>query len=242
MHKPIRAIVLSYDRNRVLTDHMIACYARLWPENPLFFRIPYQLCAGVPDSRREYVRCSSAIKATVLTLLEGIGDQDWIYWCIDDKYPIRLNIEIFKKIALWIAECDDPIVSGILLCRARRMLDPAYLTGGEIRIGDDTLLERKSYHQIWIHQFVRAGVIRHMFAQFPDLIEKAADMDRLKDELIKPSSHRLYVTENNQAVFGESTEGGILTTNCLESILEHGMIVPDWFADQTCGNTIIGEM
>jgi hypothetical protein len=242
MLTPIRAIVLTYDRNRVLTDHMVACYTRLWPAHPLYFRIPYQLDAGLSDSRREYVLCSAAIKATVLRLLQDFSDEEWIYWCIDDKYPIKLNTEFLNTIVRWISESDDPNVSGILLCRARQMFNPEHLTGEEIRIGSETLLERKSYAQIWIHQFVRAGVIRHMFTQFPDNIEKARDMDKFKNELVKPSSHRLYVTQCNQSVFGESTCGGIITTNCRESILELGMAIPVCFSETASRHVIIGEM
>lgn len=238
----MKAIVLTYDRNRPLTNHMIACYARLWPEHPLVFRIPYQVDAHAPDPCREYVQCPAAIKPTVLALLDDIDDQEWVYWCIDDKYPIRLDVDIFSMVVRWITDHDDPAVSGILLCRARKMLLDGYLTGETIRINREKLLERKAYHQIWIHQFVRAGVIRHLFRKFPDTIEKAADMDPLKDRIEKPGCHRLYVTETNRAIFGESTEGGVVTGNCLESFVEYGIPLPPSFSVDARRRTVIGEM
>ena len=45
----------------------------------------------------------------------------------------------------------------------------------------------------------------------------------------KPANHRLYVTRENQAMFGESTARGMLTKNCAESIAAARMEYPEWF-------------
>ena len=39
----MKAVVLTYDANHFLTDHMIDCYQSLWPSNPFQFLVPYQV-------------------------------------------------------------------------------------------------------------------------------------------------------------------------------------------------------
>ena len=46
----------------------------------------------------------------------------------------------------------------------------------------------------------------------------AKAMDTLKNDIVKLADHRLFVTKDNFAVFGESTRYGRLTRNCYESI------------------------
>jgi hypothetical protein len=238
----MKAIVLTYDRNAVLTEHMISCYEALWPLHPFVFRIPYQTALQTSGTRREYIKTPPEIGATVLKLTQDLDDEEWVYWCIDDKYPIQLDRSRIEPMAKWIDKGAEEDISGVLFCRARRMLDPGYLTGAQIRRAGETLLERKTYQQIWIHQFLRVKVLRFMFESFPDRIEKAKYMDTLKDQLTKPSTHKLYVTARNCAVFGESTVNGVLTDNCLNSLNAHGMALPDWHRGNPSGTITIGAL
>src|SRR5438874_7130139 len=86
----IKAIVLTCDRYRAITQHLIVQYERLWPDHPFVFHIPYQELRGVESERIKYFTSPSDIKGTVLHLLADIDDDEWIYWCVDDKYPIQL--------------------------------------------------------------------------------------------------------------------------------------------------------
>jgi hypothetical protein len=226
----MKAIVLTYDRNELLTDHMIRCYDELWFDHPFTFIIPYQnqnRCK--PSKNCFYVKTNPEIKSTILTLLENLNDEEWIYWCIDDKYPIELKLDKIKDIYNSIINNGVQQANGILFCRHARMLDPEYLTDVKIQIGNEILLERKTYHQIWIHQFVQVKIIRHLFNNFPDKISIAREMDGFINNLIKPNSHKLFVTERNCSIFGESTFYGELTINCRKSLTERGLKIPDWF-------------
>src|ERR1043166_9179142 len=89
----MKAIVLTCDRFRPMTEHMILQYTRLWPTHPFVFRVPYQLVRGSDTDRVEFRQTSENIRATVLELLSDLGDEEWIYWCIDDKYAIQLVTE-----------------------------------------------------------------------------------------------------------------------------------------------------
>jgi len=87
----IRAIVLTCDRYRAVTEHMIFQYDRLWPDHPFVFHVPYQELGGVDTEQVKYFPTPSDIKGTVLRLLTQIDEEEWIYWCVDDKYPLLVR-------------------------------------------------------------------------------------------------------------------------------------------------------
>ena len=226
----IKAIVLTCDRYRAITEHMIFQYDRLWPDHPFVFDVPYQELGGVDTERVKYLTAPSDIKGTVLHLLTGIDDEEWIYWCVDDKYPIQL---ITDKIASLISHAmRSPEVDGLLFCRCRATLNSPKLTlyPGKVKNPfGDVYLERKAWFQIWIHQILRAKVLRYLFTHLPDHIPSAKAMDELKNDVPKLPEHRLFVTKENFAVFGESTRRGVITQNCYESMVAAGIELPEWF-------------
>ena len=239
----MKAIVLSYEKYRRLTDHMIHMYAELWPDNPFTFCIPCQKVPGKSGSGRKYLLSPADIKGTVLALLEGLDEQEWVYWCIDDKYPVNINVRAVQAVFKWVHEVNNPSVDGVLCCRPKKLMKQKRLTGK--RLATDTgitLLERKNYKCIWIHQFLRVRVLRHLFESFPDRIPDAKAMDRLKDQIDKPADHRLFVTEHTLTVLGESTTRGVITENCYRSMLQHGLPLPDWFDGRLAAPNIHGSM
>ena len=239
----MKAIVLTCDRYRPVTEHMIFKYGQLWPIHPFHFCVPYQFLPCQESDQILFIKSCASIKATVLAMLDGLDEEEWIYWCIDDKYPVQLNLPKIATVIQWLTDPRTLGVSGVLFCRCRGMLEDRNLTGA--RVIDDSgniYLERKAYEQIWIHQFLRVKVIRHLFKSFPDVIPYASIMDSFKSEVVKPSTHRLYVTEQNLAVFGESTLKGILTQNCYESIVENGLFLPVALAASIERKVILGKI
>jgi hypothetical protein len=238
----IKAVVLTYDKYRTLTDHMIVKYREVWPDHPFQFRVPYQELSETMEGV-EYIKTPPDIKETVLTLLRDLSDEELIYWCIDDKYPVELNLPRIEQMYQWLRQQEPSSISGMLFCRCRKMLDNNYLMGDGIT--DDMgnhYLERNTYEQIWIHQFVRVKVIRELFEAFPDVIPYAGIMDKFKRQIKKPSSHRIYVTKENLAVFGESTSEGIVTKNCYKSILDNGLSLPEWYSEITDKEILMGKL
>jgi hypothetical protein len=223
----MKAIVLTCDRYRAITQHMILQYERLWPDHPFIFRIPYQNLRDPDPNRGEFVETSPEIPATVLQLLADVDDEEVVYWCADDKYPIQLVTDKIARLMTHI--CESPNMSGLLFCRCRATLDRPDLAlypqewttpFGEI------LLERRAWYQIWIHQFLKAKVLRYFFSNMPEHILGAKSMDDLKENIVKLADHRLFVTRENFAVFGESTQDGRLTRNCYESMRDNNIEVP----------------
>jgi hypothetical protein len=244
MSESLKAIVLTWDRHRVVTQHMIAQYARLWPDHPFVFRIPFQALAGINSPREEFIKAQADIPGTVLQLIAGLDDEEWIYWCADDKYPIDLRVEKFMKLFEYVRGQQD--IAGLLCCRCRITLDQpeVSLVAGSKRVtpDGDVLLERRKWYQIWIHQFLRVKVLRYFFTNMPKDIPSAKVMDELKNEIPKPDDLRLFVTQENYAVFGESTQRGLITENCYHSVKASGLALPEWFKHSNGNYVTMGKL
>jgi hypothetical protein len=226
----MKAIVMTCDRYRALTQHMILQYERAWPKHPFVFMVPYQNLPGTDTERTKYLKAPEDIPSSVLQLLADVDDEEWVYWCADDKYPIRLVTDKITKLFSYVSQV--PKMSGLLFCRCRMLLGQPelalYPDEWSTPFGD-ILLERRAWYQIWIHQFVRAKVLRYFFSQMPEHIPGAKAMDTFKSNIAKLAEHRLFVTKENFAVFGESTQGGVITRNCFDSIRKTNIELPQWF-------------
>jgi hypothetical protein len=67
-------------------------------------------------------------------------------------------------------------------------------------------------------------------------------MDELKNDVPKLSEHRLFVTKENFAVFGESTQRGVITQNCYESITAAHIELPEWFRSPNGQYVTLGKL
>jgi hypothetical protein len=222
---------------------MIWQYERLWPEHPFVFHVPYQNAPGVETDRTKYVQTLVSIRATVLTLIADLDDEEWIYWCVDDKYPVRLVTEKILQFMDDASRSRD--ITGLLFCRRGPVLDDPQMTLHPQTVTNrngDVYLERKGWFQIWLHQFLKVKALRYLFARMPEQIESPKMMDDLKDQIAKPADFRLLVTEKNFAIFGESTNKGTITRNCYESILKTHIQLPKWFQHPNQFYVLMGEL
>ncbi len=240
------ALVLTCDKYHLFAAHMIVRYGVVWPSHPFTFHVPYQdrALSGLGlGSRVESRRTPGPIRATVLGLLDEFDAEAWVYWCVDDKYPIQFVQPAVAHLADAVSSdrLSGTGIDGVLLCRCRRMLQPQYLSG-ERREGPGgvTLLGRRDYSQIWLHQFLKVKVLRHLFLQLPETVAEAKALDALKDEVALPADHRLYVVEKNLAVFGESTTRGRVTSNCASSFRALGLAVPEGFVEDEGPDQVMG--
>jgi len=226
MKATIPAIVLTCQRHVPIAEHMIDRYDAAWPGHPLLFRVPDGSAArSLPDrhpGRVELVPTPEGeergrFRAAVLGLLAGLADDDWVYWCIDDKYVHWLDRGVADRVVAALATITDPRVCGLSFARARRLGGTA-AAGVDLRLGALRFCRRGDYRQIWLHQFLRARVLRTLFAGFPERIVAAKEMDALHRQARLPDDERLYVLDRNAVVFGESTSRGRLTANCAASL------------------------
>ena len=244
--RSIKALVLTYDAYHPFVGHMIATYEARWPDHPFVFRVPFQQSAQELVERYgdlvEPVRTRSDIRGAVLDLTDGLDPDEWIYWCIDDKYLIDADLPRCKLAANWIVAQDDPDIACVSICRTHCLLRPTQVNLGIGQIGGPdgmVFLKRRSFGEIWLHQFARVKVIRQMFRAFPDRPFRAKEMDtfistwgRRRPQEI-PARWGLYVSRDNHCVFGESTTRGKITRNCRGSFETFGLPLPDFeFSDE----------
>lgn len=203
-------------------------YELLWPDHPFVFRVPdgtsTRPLAHVFSDRIELLTTQEGegrgrFRQTVFDLLSDIDDDEWVYWCIDDKYPIALDLDVHRNIVNGLHKLHS--FDAVQLCRISPRPNSHQLQEeAPLHVGEYSFQRRNTYHRIWVHQFTRAKVLRTLFGAFPEVLASAKEMDYLKDELSPPADQYLYVSKTSYAVFGESTTRGMLTANCARSLMQ----------------------
>ena len=230
----MKALVLTCDRYRTFTENTIAIYSYLWPEHPFTFHIPFQENDDpIPDVLPEsvvYFRSPSRLRETVLCLLDDIDNEEFVFWCLDDKYARWINVKFHQRLYRLLIENRLDGVDGICTCRCRTLWWQENTNTNEKKaIAGMTCLRRTTYSEIWVHQFLRAKVIRHLFDRMPSDIPAAKWMDQYIQEIPLPDEHRLWVTRNSQLTLGESTTRGEITYNCYRLLKSRGISIPSGF-------------
>lgn len=227
----MKALVLTYDENHFLADHMIATYNKLWPDHPFVFHVPYQ---DNPDQlknkyreRVEMVAAPRSIIGTIDKLTENIEPNEWVYWAIDDKYLIALDTLKARNYHNWVTENKDTSVLGLVTHRAWALwttnVSPIPT---QLEICGDVLLKRLSWRNFWLHQYYRVKAIRSMIQTFPRDPIVPKEMDGWVRKGID-NKHSLYVIEKPTQLFGESTSNGVLNSRSLASCKRYGVCVPE---------------
>lgn len=250
----MKAIVLSCDKYHPTADHMIRTYQHLWPENPFIFRVPYQKYPNQLKEQHgnniELIQTPVDIKDTLLTLINDLPDNEWIYWCIDDKYPVTLDVKNILGLYNYLLNITESSIQGVMFCRCRKLLFDINLRTDSSIIGPAgiQLIERKNYYQFWIHQFMRVSVLRKLFNEFPDYDFSVKEMDIFTGQqegiTVKTyeNNQKMFVTLNNYASFGESSCDGRMTRNCYESMITMGIEVSEsWEVDEVLNFMGVGD-
>ena len=230
----MKALVLTFDKYRPFAEHMMMCYEQLWPDNPFTFRVPYQ-SEEVKDyylqkfgDKVEMIKSPSGIVDTMFALSDDLDENEWVYWCMDDRYPIKLDVTEIDRCRQYAVEHDN--VDGMMFCNNPRIwtCENTYWRRFKIKTAlGQTYFRRKNYTMIWNHQFLRVKVVRTFFGLFPRNMKHAKEMDYIKDHAVLPDNQRLYMLDHNVAVYGESTNRGIMLKNCADSFQQKGLPIPD---------------
>ena len=78
---------------------MVETYNQLWPDHRFQFRIPFtdrDPRAIFRAQNVEFISTPPDIRSTVKSLLCDLPEHEFVFWCIDDRYPI----EIFEPTVL----------------------------------------------------------------------------------------------------------------------------------------------
>lgn len=214
---------------------MLNTYQQLWPGNPFQFIVPYQAYpAGLKEKYGDKitpVQTPKEIMPTMQRLFETFGDDEWIYWCIDDKYVTWIDAERARKIHDWVITIENPMVRSVTFCRCRQSLNPKFLDTDTpyTTPGRQVLYAKMVDSEPWVHQFLRGRVLKELFATFPNRTFAAKEMDEFYSSRPPVPGQKWLVTEQNLVTLGESTVRGKLTVNCVESLKRWGFELPSGF-------------
>src|SRR5436190_5576789 len=171
----VKAVVLTYDRQVGLAELAVKSYLQFWKECPFQFVIP-QNDPNSPDFeflRRQnnvtMVGTPSSMPQTMSKLLERFEDDAWLYWCIDDRYPISLDVHRLEAIVAFIESGAAESLNAIKLIHWREKPDQGR---EDIQIGDATFRFQApvSTWGFWHHHFLKAKVLKNLFLMLPDAL------------------------------------------------------------------------
>jgi len=95
----VKGIVLSFDPHLEIANLLVETYNQLWPDCRFQFRIPFtdrDPRAIFRAQNVEFISTPPDIRSTVKSLLCDLPEHEFVFWCIDDRYPI----EIFEPAVL----------------------------------------------------------------------------------------------------------------------------------------------
>jgi len=230
--KKIYAIVLSFDENHLFVDNLLFKMQKLWANSDFTYRIPYNkkkpiyLKKKYHDLDIEFIKTHSQIKKTVLTLINDLNDDHWVYWCIDDKFPVALKRNKVQKILSFVKNINNTNFCGVTFSRARFLKNKEAIDNSKtINIDNNIkLLKRNSCsRQFWMHQFLKVKIIRKVFESFPNHDFQAKKMDSYIKNINFNEDYEFYVTKKNYVVFCESARRGIASRSLQRSLKESGI-------------------
>ncbi len=233
----VKAIVLTYDKHHAIADHMIFMYSKVWPEHPFTFRIPYQDESALSrstadDPKKEHIKTPVGMSDTVLGLTEDLDDEEWVYWCLDDRYPVSIRTNKLNNIVKWLESENPEGVDWVSLFYNTPHLQSFEDTGGK-RIHDskgNTYYPMKTYIKMWEHQFIRVRTLRLIWqlrytSNSHEELYKNFHWPLTKMPLEEEMQHRFCSTKS-LGQYMESTTKGMLTSQCYNSIVSNGLPLP----------------
>lgn len=215
----MEAILLTHDRQLGLAELVHKCYAQLWPGHPFIFRVPFSRAGDTgafsylsaqPNCRM--IASAAGIKDSMAALLGGIDSREWVFWCIDDRFPIWLDPARLAQVIPELGTVPDE-VEEVKLLRWREPLLEERLVIGATDFRCQAPGSRA--YGFWHHHFVRAGLLRAVFLG----PEVASDCRILAiNQLIKDGEAQLFdgvaqVPATALVGLGEPLVAGRLTRN-----------------------------
>src|SRR5687768_9698751 len=242
------AIVLTFDEQLGLAELTHKRYLARWPTCPFTFRVPVNGAAPGPafeylDAQPNCVLVPSPreIGPSMLALLDGIDDERWVYWCIDDRYPIWLEPDALDEICAQLDGC-PPHVEEVKLFRWKDRVAPGACTVGSLPFTPQRPGTRE--WGFWHHHFIRAGPLRRLFGR-PGLARDCRIGDVLRPVILDNRRAARARTGVEREIFhgeaivptrpllrlGEPLKARVLTYNGMTELRRNHCQIPPYRSD-----------
>lgn len=228
----MKAIMLCCDKYLISAYHTIKSYNYYLPNNNFTFVLPYnnEIPNFINDLKKELGNKLELIhikkdkfKPTMETLLEKIGDEEYIYWCSSDNYLHRtINREKFMEIKDSVEKGFFKDYDAISITFNKR-INKIKQSLAKININKMEFLLcplwKAPIANVWNHQFMKCKILKSMWESF-DEPNKAKELDYQLADL----NHRIYknpIFSNCRNIYldehiinlGENTSRGNFTNN-----------------------------
>jgi hypothetical protein len=236
----VKAIVLTYDKQVGLAELVVKSYLALWKECPFQFVIPrnddnsphFDFLAT--QKNVSLIRTPSSIRATMSALLGTVDDNAWIYWCIDDRYPIEIDQRRMQMVFDFIASGAADHLNGIKLIHWKETADASY---NDIEIGDRKFRFQVPYSAwgLWHHHFLRAKVLKEIFlaSERNGIADTPWELNGYFHKLpfIEVFKNIVFPVGEPIIHFGETLVQGLLLANACEALARYNCPVPNYTKD-----------
>ncbi len=236
----MKAIVLTYDAHIEVVDLMLHTYRVLWPTHPFIFKIPFN--EKYPSALKEkygdkidMVQTRKETKYTVQTLLADIPDEEWVWWCTDDRYLVSIDVQRMNGLIGFIRSLTNPLIGGIMV--VHNPWNNRYLNRKCCLVTPDgtTLWRNNTYHGFYSHHFIKSRVLKRVFLkeEYPDSYRLSTNDTVCKTIGLWPNpvkrtliNEQIYVCKESIATFQETFFEGKLTQACRDEFTRQGLSLP----------------
>ncbi len=190
-------------------------------------------------SQIKFIKTATGFHDTVLTLLEGLRGDDWVYFCIDDKFPTWVNVPLMSGVfdRVLSGAADSPQVAGLAFTRSRAAVSwPGISLEESVSFGSRAY-QKRSMTNFWFHRLVRVQVLLDFFTTLPPVFS-AKEMDFHVRQF---KYDAVFLTTRSHALsLSESTSRGRVTASALKSLQTRQIDVGSSFLEN--GVADIGDM
>lgn len=231
------AIVLGFDEQSGFSELVYKRYMKLWPECPFVFRIPINSEKKNKSYKYfnkqkniELIRAKKPIRATIEALIEGLPDEEWVYWCIDDRYPVAVkNKEYLNRLANSLCNSNTFLdYDGIKVYRWRE--EALYPERQKVNLLGLRYFEQKTLKWgFWHHYFCRVRFLKNIFVNIH--LPHNYGLRGLQHMITKngDSCARILVPDSADSVlFAEPCHLGKITKNGLKELKKNNCEIPNY--------------
>jgi hypothetical protein len=229
----MRGILLTYDTQLGLAELVHKCYAALWPDLPVTFRIPFNGSARgsahaylSSQSNCEFVACGRGIRESMRALLGGVNDDEWVYWCIDDRYPTWLDRDYLRAVIDALPHLPEDVEEVKLLKWKEILTARVFEIGGQpFNVQADG-----QYWGYWHHRPVRARVLRRILLS--EELAEGCSINDIQTLLLTSAERRVtgraLVPSRNIIKLAEPLVDRQLTRNGVDDLIRFGCEMPPY--------------
>lgn len=228
--KKIKVLILTYDQQIGLAELVVKKYSSLGLAANLEFLIPVNSqntkFNGQYDSVR-FIPSKPDILSTMKALLDECDDDEWVYWGIDDRYPIEVERDSFNSIVTAVRNGLSRQVEGIKLLPWREELRDSSF---EISGNEFFLQKPISMFGFWHHQFLRSKILKQAFFKYnKHSFNSVNSFNSYYQKMEKiPFFDNIYVSSRPIISLGEPLWCGKLTTNGVLELQGNNCSIPDY--------------